>query len=103
MEDITVQELKAKMDAGETFIFIDVREPYEYEESNLGAKLIPLGTLTEAIPDLLPYKDEEIVIHCRSGARSGSAKVTLTQMGFTRVRNLLGGILEWQRNYGSLG
>jgi rhodanese-related sulfurtransferase len=101
MEDITVEELKAKIDAGEDFIFIDVREPYEYEESNLGAKLIPLGTLTAAIPELLAFKDREIVIHCRSGARSGSAKITLTQLGFTRVRNLLGGILEWHRTYGS--
>ncbi len=100
MDDITVEELKQKIESGENFIFIDVREPHEYEEFNLNAKLIPLGTLPSAINDLLPHKDEEIVIHCRSGARSGSAKITLTQLGFTKVRNVLGGVLEWQRLYG---
>jgi rhodanese-related sulfurtransferase len=98
--DITVEELKQKLDNKESFIFIDVREPYEYEDFNLGAKLIPLGTLPAAIPDLLSHKDEEIVIHCRSGARSGSAKITLSQLGFTNVRNLLGGVLDWQAKYG---
>jgi rhodanese-related sulfurtransferase len=100
MNDITVEELKQKFDNKEKFVFIDVREPYEYEEFNLGAKLIPLGGLPAAIQELEPYKDEEIVIHCRSGARSGSAKTTLSLLGFTKVRNLLGGVLEWQRLYG---
>ena len=98
--DITVEELKAKMDNKGSFIFIDVREPFEYEEFNLGADLIPLGNLPAAIPDLMEHKDQEIVIHCRSGARSGSAKITLSQLGFSNVRNLLGGVLEWQRVYG---
>ncbi len=100
MQDITIAELKEKLDSGEAFVFIDVRELYEYEEFNLGADLIPLGTLPESIPSLLQYKDQEIVLHCRSGARSGAAKMTLEQLGFTRVRNLLGGVLEWQRQYG---
>ena len=98
--DITVEELKTKMDNKESFVFIDVREPYEYEEFNLGADLIPLGNLPGAIPDLMEHKDKEIVIHCRSGARSGSDKITLSQMGFSNVRNLLSGVLEWQRVYG---
>lgn len=101
MNDITVEELKAKMDNNENFIFIDVREPYEYEEFNLGADLIPLGTLPSAIPTLMNYKDDEIIIHCRSGARSGSAKITLVQLGFTNVRNVLGGVLDWQRKFGT--
>ncbi len=101
MEDITVEELKQKMDAGEPFVFIDVREPYEYEAFNLGATLIPLGELIGAISQLEPHKNEEIVIHCRSGARSGAAKITLSQLGFTKVRNLLGGVLEWQKVYGA--
>lgn len=100
MQDITVSELKSKLDQSEDFIFIDVREPHEYEEFNLGATLIPLGSLLESIPKLLPNKEKEIVIHCRSGARSGAAKATLTQFGFSNVRNLLGGVLEWQRQYG---
>ena len=99
MQDITVQELKQKLDNKEEFVFIDVREPHEYEEFNLGAKLIPLGNLLGALNDLEPFKDQEIVIHCRSGMRSGNAKDAMSQLGFTKVRNLLGGVLEWQRNY----
>jgi rhodanese-related sulfurtransferase len=99
MQDITVQELKLKLDNKDEFVFIDVREPYEYEEFNLGAKLIPLGSLMGALNDLEPFRDQEIVIHCRSGMRSGNAKETLSQLGFTKVRNLLGGVLDWQRNY----
>ena len=99
MNDITVEELKEKMDNNENFIFIDVREPYEYEEFNLGAKLIPMGSLPSALPDLLQHKDEEIIIHCRSGARTGSAKITLLNLRFTNVRNVLGGVLDWQRKF----
>lgn len=99
MEDITVEELKNKMDNKEEFVFIDVREPFEYEQFNLGAKLIPLGSLSQAIDDLEDHKDDEIVIHCRSGARSGTAKIMMSQMGFKKVRNLLGGVLDWQQKF----
>ncbi|MBK9255030.1 MAG: rhodanese-like domain-containing protein [Saprospiraceae bacterium] len=99
MQDITVEELKEKLDKNENFVFIDVREPYEYEEFNLGARLIPLGSLIGALNDLEPHRHDEIVIHCRSGARSGAAKETLTQLGFTKVRNLIGGVLDWQRKF----
>jgi rhodanese-related sulfurtransferase len=98
--DINVIELKARLDAGEQFTFIDVREPWEYEEFNLGAELIPLGTLMNKIDDLPEDKDAEIIIHCRSGARSGQAQMLLQSMGFTNVRNVLGGILDWQNNFG---
>ncbi len=100
MKDITVHELKEKLDAGEDFIFIDVREPYEFEEFNLGARLIPLAQVPAALADLEPHKDQEIVLHCRSGARSGRAKDYMAQQGFTNVRNLLGGVLAWQENFG---
>lgn len=100
MQDITVQELKHKLDSGEKFVFIDVREVWENEESNLGAKLIPLGELMGRIHELEDHKEDEIVIHCRSGARSGMAKQLLVAQGFTNVRNVLGGILDWQNNYG---
>jgi rhodanese-related sulfurtransferase len=102
MADITVEELKQKMENNEDFIFIDVREPFEYEEFNLGATLIPLGNLVVAIGDLLPYKNNEIIVHCRSGARSASAKITLEQLGFSNVRNVLGGVLQWQCVFGNL-
>jgi rhodanese-related sulfurtransferase len=100
MEDITVQEVKRKLDAGESFIFIDVREPWENEEFNIGAKLIPLGTLMNSMWELDDNKNDEIVIHCRSGARSGQAKSILVANGFTNVRNMLGGVIEWRANFG---
>lgn len=94
--DITVQELKEKLDRGDDFVFIDVREPYEYEEYNIGAELIPLGDIAEAIPSLLEkHKDDEIVVHCRSGKRSAAAQDLMRQAGFTNVRNLEGGVLAW--------
>lgn len=98
--DITVQELKQKMDAGEDFVFVDVREPYEYDEFNLEAELIPLGQIPTALEKLAGKENEEIVIHCRSGARSGRAQQFLQQNGFTNVRNLTGGVLAWIDTYG---
>ncbi|MEA5140817.1 rhodanese-like domain-containing protein [Arcicella rigui] len=93
--DISVEELKAKLDKGETFNFLDVREEYEYEEQNLGAKLIPLGELPDRLDEIEAWKDEEVIVHCRSGARSGKAKAFLTAQGFSNVRNVLGGILAF--------
>jgi rhodanese-related sulfurtransferase len=100
MQDITVQELKHKLDSGEKFVFIDVREAWENEEANLGAQLIPLGELMTRVYELEEHKNDEIVIHCRSGARSGMAKQLLVAQGFTNVRNVLGGIMDWHNNYG---
>lgn len=100
MEDITTTELKARLDNGEKPLIIDVREPYEYEEFNIGARLIPLAELPGQVHDLEDHKDDEIIVHCRSGARSATAKAFLTSQGFTKVRNLLGGMVDWQRNFG---
>lgn len=99
--DINVQELKQKLDAKEEFVFLDVRENHEYEEFNLGAKLIPLGNIMDAISDLEQHKDSEIVIHCRSGQRSGMAQHLLQEAGFKNVRNLIGGVLEWKEAFPS--
>lgn len=99
--DITVQELKKKLDAREDFVFIDVREDYEFSEFNIGAQLIPLGEIPEAIAEMKDKKDSEIVIHCRSGARSGRAQQFMMAEGFTNVRNLTGGVLAWQEAFGS--
>lgn len=95
--DITVQELKERLDKGETFNFLDVREDYEYEEENLGAKLIPLGELPDRIEEISDWKNEEVIVHCRSGARSGRAKAFMEGQGFTNVRNVLGGILAYNQ------
>jgi rhodanese-related sulfurtransferase len=94
--DITIEELKERLDKGEALNLIDVREEYEFDEFNIGAKLIPLGELPERLEEIEAWKDEEILIHCRSGARSGRAKEYLESEGFSNVRNVLGGMLAWQ-------
>jgi rhodanese-related sulfurtransferase len=101
MSDITVQELKHRLDQEENLFVIDVREPYEYEEFNIGAENIPLGNLLASLDQLADYKDTEIVIHCKSGRRSEAAKQLLLQAGFAHVRNLLGGMDDWKRNFAS--
>ncbi len=95
--DITVTELKERLDKGEDLNFYDVREEHEYEEDNLGAILIPLGELPDHLDELEEIKDEEIIIHCRSGARSGKAQAFLEAQGFSNVRNVVGGILAYRQ------
>lgn len=91
---ISVHELKRKMDAGETFELIDVREPFEYEIARIGvAKLIPLGEIAARKDEL--QRKQLIVVHCHSGSRSAEAVRLLQQRGFTNVYNLEGGIDAW--------
>ena len=92
---ISVEELKKKLDAKEDFFLLDVREPHEYKIANLGAPLIPVGELEKRVGELSAEKDREIVIHCRSGARSQKAALILKKAGFAHVENLAGGILAW--------
>lgn len=94
--DITVEELKERLDKGEELNFYDVREEYEYEEDNLGAILIPLAELPDHLDELEELKDAEIIVHCRSGARSGKAVKFLESQGFTNARNVAGGILAFR-------
>ena len=96
MQDITVEELKTRMDNQEALNVIDVREKWEYDEFNIGAKHIPLGELQAAISELEDWKDQEVIIHCKSGGRSGAAKEFMMRQGFANVRNLLGGMMAWQ-------
>jgi rhodanese-related sulfurtransferase len=96
MEDISVQDLKQRLDNKDKFLFLDVREDWEYEEDNLGAKNIPLGELPTRLEELEEYKKSEIIIHCRSGSRSANAKNYLTSKGFAKVRNTLGGIVAFR-------
>ncbi len=96
MQTITVQELKQRKDAGEELWIIDVREPSEYADVNMGALLLPLGqVLSGQIDPIEDWKDKEVIVHCRSGARSATACAMLEQMGFTQTKNLTGGILAW--------
>ena len=93
MKEITVQELKKLQDEGADFQLIDVREPNEFEFANLGGELIPLSTVPDHIDKF--SKDKQVVVHCRSGARSGNAIQFLEQHGFDNLYNLKGGILAW--------
>jgi rhodanese-related sulfurtransferase len=102
MKNISVEELKARMDAGEKLNIIDCREPHEYAEFNIGGTLIPLGRFqTFQLEELEDLKNEEVIIHCRSGNRSGQACLILDTMGFTNTKNLTGGILDWIHKFGT--
>ncbi|MDZ4707154.1 MAG: rhodanese-like domain-containing protein [Saprospiraceae bacterium] len=94
--DIEVEELKSMVDHHEHFVLIDVREPYEYEEFNLGGTLIPLGELFSLPDKVAEDKNVEIIVYCRTGNRSAMAQRILQQSGYTKVRNLIGGIVAWQ-------
>jgi rhodanese-related sulfurtransferase len=96
MQNITVQELKQRKEAGEELFILDVREPSEYAETNMGAVLIPLGKVVNAqIDEIEDWKDKEVIVHCRSGVRSLNACMVLEQFGFTNTKNLEGGIIAW--------
>ncbi len=97
MENITVEQLKARMDAGEKINLIDVREPHENAEFNIGGTLLPLGQIaTMQVDSIEDLKDEEVVVYCRSGNRSGQACQVLSMLGFKNLKNLTGGMLAWQ-------
>ncbi len=92
--DIDVIELKQKIDRGDNFVLIDVREPHEYKIFSIpGARLIPLGEFAKHVDEFDSHSD--IVIHCRSGMRSAQACSVLRRAGFEHVRNVVGGILAW--------
>jgi sulfur-carrier protein adenylyltransferase/sulfurtransferase len=90
---ITVKELKQRMDAGDDVFVLDVREPYEYQIANLGAKLIPQNDVPKRLDEI--DRQREIVVHCRSGQRSQRIAEYLAQQGYSKVKNLAGGILAW--------
>ena len=90
--DIKVLELKQRLDKGENLNFFDVREPWEYSEFNIGAQLMPLTSIPNQLNELSAIKDQEIIVHCKTGNRSNQAKIFLESKGFTQVRSLLGGI-----------
>nr|WP_295867091.1 rhodanese-like domain-containing protein [uncultured Chitinophaga sp.] len=97
MQNITKEELKQRIDAGEQLNILDVREPHERAEFNIGGFHIPLGLVqTMQVDEIEHLKDEEVIVYCRSGNRSGQACMLLETMGFTNVKNLVGGMLNWQ-------
>lgn len=104
MTQITPENLKEKIEAGEKIHLIDVREPEEIAEFNIGGIAMPLGKIqsmqTEDIEDL---KEEEVICYCRSGNRSLMASMILEQLGFSNVKNLAGGVVAWQEKYPEAG
>ena len=102
MKNISVEELKQKMDSGVKVNLIDCREPHEYAEANLGGKLVPLGKIqTMQVEDIEDLKEEEVIVHCRSGQRSMMACMVLDQLGFKDTYNVVGGILAWKEKFGA--
>ena len=92
--ETTVQELKKKIDAKDDFFLLDVREPNEYQIGRIpGSTLIPLGEVPQRVGEI--PRDKEIIVHCKMGGRSAKAATFLRQQGFTNVKNLKGGILDW--------
>ena len=97
MENISVQEVSTRLKAGEKLNLIDVREPDEYAEFNIGGILLPLGKIySMQLEDIEDLKGDELILYCRSGNRSLHACLFLESAGFTNVKNLAGGMVEWK-------
>ena len=97
-QDITVQELRTRITAGEQLNILDVRQPDERSEIAIEPSLlIPLNELPERISELEHLRNSELVVYCRSGNRSGQAHMFLELSGFTNVRNLVGGMIAWTK------
>lgn len=100
MTTITVDEVKARLDAGASVNLVDVREPAEHAEFNIGGILLPLGKIqTMQTDDIDQLKNEEVICYCRSGQRSMQASLMLETFGFTNVKNLAGGMMSWQEKF----
>ena len=101
MENISVEEVKERMDKGETLNLIDVREPHEHEDFNIGGILLPVGDIQAMmVEELEDLKDKEVILYCRSGNRSGQAGMILDMLGFENTKNLVGGMLSWEAKFG---
>lgn len=95
MKEITVQELKQMLDKGADFQLIDVREEYEFDSANLSGLLIPMGSIIDNVDQI--SREKMVVLHCKSGGRSGTAvKYLQENFGFDNLYNLKGGILAWK-------
>lgn len=95
MKELSVRELKAKLDNEEPLKLVDVREPDEADICEIGGELIPMGSILQRLDDI--PKDKPVVFHCKSGGRSGKVVEKLEQMGYENVYNLEGGILAWSK------
>lgn len=101
MQNITPEEVKERLDSGEKLNLVDVREPHERAEFNIGGAHVPLGKVqTMQVDELENLKDQEVIVYCRSGNRSGQAAMILETMGFANTKNLAGGMMAWQSKFG---
>jgi rhodanese-related sulfurtransferase len=104
MQNITVSELNERLSKGEKLHLVDVREPDEHAEFNIGGQLIPLGRIQSMqVEELEDLKNDELICYCRSGNRSGQACLILEMMGFKNLWNLTGGMLAWREKIGAGG
>jgi len=95
MEDIYPDQLKQRLKNQEKLNMVDVREEWENEENNIGGINIPLGSLPHRLDELEHLKDQELIVFCRTGNRSGNAKKYLETQGYSKVRNLMEGIVGY--------
>ena len=100
MKLIKVIELHNRLASGEKLNLVDVREPNEHADFNIGGILLPLGDIMAADVDSIEHlKNEEVICYCRSGNRSGQAALILESLGFENVLNVAGGMLDWQQHF----
>jgi rhodanese-related sulfurtransferase len=100
MKTMNVKEVQSRIEAGDNLNLLDVREPMEHDDFNIGGILLPLGDIRVGDTTTIDHlKDQEIIIYCRSGNRSGQACMVLESLGFTNVINVSGGMLAWQDTF----
>ena len=100
MTTISIEELQNRLNAGEKLNILDVREPHENSEFNIGGLLLPLGQIQSMqLDEIENWKEDEVIVYCRSGNRSGQACLILAAAGFTNVKNLSGGMLHWREKF----
>ncbi|MEJ7588213.1 MAG: rhodanese-like domain-containing protein [Ferruginibacter sp.] len=100
MKTISCEEVKERIDTEENLHILDVRETYENAEFNIGGSLVPLGKIQSMdLDEIAGWKNEEVIVYCRSGNRSGQACMLLESAGFSNVKNLVGGMLEWRDKF----
>lgn len=99
MENISVKEVKERMQAGENLHLVDVRELEENADFNIGGIVLPLEKIQNMeFDEIEDLKDEEVILYCRTGNRSSQACLFLEMTGFTNVKNLAGGMVEWKES-----
>jgi rhodanese-related sulfurtransferase len=100
MKTMNVKEVQSRIEAGDKLNLLDVREPFEHDDFNIGGILLPLGDIRVGDTATIDHlKDQEVIIYCRSGNRSGQACMVLESLGFTNVINVSGGMLAWQDTF----